>query len=138
MYVCASNSHLISEPQRGGEAEGAPRLRPPQLGQVLALELHDDVVEAVVAAAPDEAAHVLAALQLLQHGHLHLEHLLRLLRRLQLQRHLRIRHSSFIALSIVFRWRATRRRDMESWNRARLLSLYLPNVTPSGKRCFFQ
>ena len=55
-------SHLIAEPERGGEAERAPGLRPPELGEVLALELHHDVVEAVVAAAPDEAAHVLAAL----------------------------------------------------------------------------
>lgn len=49
---------------------------PPQVGQVLALQSHHQIVELVVAPAPVELAGVLLALQPAQHGHLHLQHLL--------------------------------------------------------------
>ena len=83
---------LIAETERGGEREGPPGLGATQLRQVLALKLHDHVVEAVVAAAPDEPADVVPTLELLEHGHLHLEDLLGLLGRLQLERHLLLGH----------------------------------------------
>ena len=90
MYCNKTNTpaDLVPEAQCRRQGEGPARLRSPELCQVLPLQLHDDVVEAVVAAAADEPANVFAALQLLQHGHLHLEHLLWLLRGLQLERHL--------------------------------------------------
>ena len=66
---------LVAQSEGGGEGEGSPGLGPPQLGQVLALELHHHVVEAVVAAAPDEPADVVAALKLFEHSHFHLQHL---------------------------------------------------------------
>lgn len=85
MYGLDRPQDLRAQPQRRAQREGAARLRPPQFGQILALQLHHDVVEAIVAAAADEPADVLLALQLLQHGHFHFQHLLGLARRLHLE-----------------------------------------------------
>ena len=82
------SADLIAESEGRRQRKGSTRLGSSQLGKILSLQLHHDVVEPVVAAAADEPAHVFAALELLQHGHLHFEHLLRLLRGLQLKRHL--------------------------------------------------
>lgn len=55
-----SAQDLVAETQRGGQAEGSSGLGAAQLGKVFGLELHDHVVEALVAPAPDEPTHVLA------------------------------------------------------------------------------
>ena len=60
VYGFYGSQDLVPETECCGEAEGAPGLRPPELRQVLRLQLHHHVVEALVAAAPDEAAGVLA------------------------------------------------------------------------------
>jgi len=54
--------NLVSEPERRREGECAAGLCPPQLRQVLSLQLHDDVVEPVIPAAADEPANVFTAL----------------------------------------------------------------------------
>jgi len=56
---------LVAESERCREGERAAGLCPPQLRQVLSLQLHDDVVEPVVPAAADEPANVFSALELL-------------------------------------------------------------------------
>ena len=61
MYGLYGVQDLVSQPEGGGEGEGAARLGAPQLGQVPPLQLHHHVVEAVVPAAADEAAHVVLA-----------------------------------------------------------------------------
>ena len=50
--------HLSAQPHCGAHAEAAFRLAASQLRQVLALQRHHDVVEAIVAATPKEVAHV--------------------------------------------------------------------------------
>ena len=61
VYGLDGVENLMSEPEGGREGEGAARLGAPQLGQVPTLQLHHHVVEAVVPAAADEAAHVVLA-----------------------------------------------------------------------------
>lgn len=90
--VLDGGENLRAETQRAAQREALLGLRSPQLGQILALKTHDHVVEVLGGAAADEAAHVVFALQSPQHGHLHLEHLFRLLRRLELQRHVLFGH----------------------------------------------
>ena len=82
------DEYLRAEAERGAQREALLGLGAPQLGQILALQRHHHVVEVLGGAAADEAAHVVFALQATQHGHLHLEHLLGLLGRLELERHL--------------------------------------------------
>ena len=52
---------LQAQTQAGRQREGAPRLGPPQFGQVAPLQLHHHIVEPVVPAAADETAHVFLA-----------------------------------------------------------------------------
>ena len=49
---------LVAESEGRGQTEGAPGLRPPQLCQVLALQLHHHVVKPLVTTATDEPTHV--------------------------------------------------------------------------------
>lgn len=58
VYGLNSAEDLMAEPQGRGQAEGSSGLGSPQLRQVLALQLHHHVVEALVTAASNEAAHV--------------------------------------------------------------------------------
>lgn len=53
--------NLQSQSETGRERKGSPGLGAAQFGQVAALQLHDDIVEPIVAAASDEAADVLFA-----------------------------------------------------------------------------
>ena len=53
--------YLRAKTQHGAGTEAAAALTPPQFGQVATLDRHHHVVEALVATAADEAAHVLAA-----------------------------------------------------------------------------
>ncbi len=71
--------HLMKQPHGGVGGEGALRLTAPQIGQVAALERHEDIVEGLVSAASNELAHVVSALKLLQHCNLHLQNLFGLL-----------------------------------------------------------
>ena len=88
MYVLYADEDLRTQSESGAEREALLGLSTPQLGQVLALQTHDHVVEVFGGAAANEAAHVVLALQAPQHGHLHLEHLLGLFGGLEFERHL--------------------------------------------------
>ena len=61
VYGLDTAQYLRAEPQHGAGAEAAAALTPSQLGQIATLDRHHHVVEALVATAADEAAHVLAA-----------------------------------------------------------------------------
>jgi hypothetical protein len=61
VYVVYCLEDLLGEAEGGAEGEAAPGLSTPQLRQVLALQRHHHVVEAIVPPAPDEATHVLLA-----------------------------------------------------------------------------
>lgn len=50
--------NLVTKPQGGGEGECAAWLRTPQLGQILSLKLHNDIVEPIVAATANESTYV--------------------------------------------------------------------------------
>lgn len=80
--------NLITETKRSRQGKSATRLSPAEFCEIFSLQLHHDVVEPVVPAATDEPADVFPALKLLQDGHFHLQHLLRLLGRLQLESNL--------------------------------------------------
>ena len=59
MHAFNGFEDLRADPQRGGHGEGALGLVAPQLGQILPLQRHDDVVEFLIPAAPDEPANML-------------------------------------------------------------------------------
>ena len=88
MYVLYADENLRAQSECGAQREALLGLSTPQLGQILALQTHDHVVEVFGGAAANEAAHVVLALQAPQHGHLHLEHLLGLFGGLEFERHL--------------------------------------------------
>ncbi len=78
VHVLNRLEHLHAQAKSGWSGEDALGLAAAHLGEVPTEQLHDDVVEPVVAPAPVKLAHVVPTLELLQHGHLHVEHLLRL------------------------------------------------------------
>ena len=87
VHVLNSAEYLFANTQRRAQREALFALSASKLGQVLALQGHDQEVEIVGGAAADVLAHVVFALQAAQNGHFHLEHLFGLLDRLDFESH---------------------------------------------------
>lgn len=59
MNTFYSFEDLKTEAQCGGKRESTPRLRSAQFRQILSLQLHHDIVEAIVTPTADETTHVI-------------------------------------------------------------------------------